>query len=267
MQKRTIVLSLLCMLLMMAAFALSPFFVWPVADEATVKKNGKLVVDCSHMEDGYVMVKGAVNSKRYKLRVKYGQTTLTYDMNNAGEYEIIPLQMGSGQYAISLYVNTGEKKYATAGSVKIKVQLVAENAAMLIPNQYVYYGETSPVVALSQEICEGLSTPREKYQAITAYIKRQFHYDYLKAATVTPGAMPSIDACLQTKSGICQDLAAMSAAMLRVQGIPTRFVVGYINKQYHAWNVVDLDGEEILYDPTAALGGVSGGQYSVERYY
>ena len=62
--------------------------------------------------------------------------------------------------------------------------------------------------------------------------------------------------------------AALAACMLRVQGIPTRLMVGYAGRMNHAWNMVLINGEEVLYDPTIELNAVESGQtYTVERYY
>lgn len=58
------------------------------------------------------------------------------------------------------------------------------------------------------------------------------------------------------------------ACMLRVQGIPTRLMIGYAGKMYHAWNTVIINGEEVLYDPTLELSAIDRGlTYTVERYY
>ena len=77
-----------------------------------------------------------------------------------------------------------------------------------------------------------------------------------------------MDRCYETRKGICQDLAAMAACMLRVQGIPTRLMIGYAGKMYHAWNTVIINGEEVLYDPTLELSAIDRGlTYTVERYY
>ncbi len=153
------------------------------------------------------------------------------------------------------------------GAVTLSVSLKNENAAFLAPNQWVNYTEGSSALALSDQICEGLGSDKEKYEAVRAYIKKNFVYDYIKALNISNGTMPDIEGCLSSHSGICQDLAALAACMLRVQGIPAKFVIGYIGKQYHAWVVVLLDGQEILFDPTADIGGVGRGSYSVERIY
>ena len=67
--------------------------------------------------------------------------------------------------------------------------------------------------------------------------------------------------------GICQDLAAVTACMLRVQGVPARLVIGYADKYYHAWNTVVVNGEEVFFDPTHAVGAIDAKKYQTERMY
>ena len=65
--------------------------------------------------------------------------------------------------------------------------------------------------------------------------------------------------------GICFDYAALMAAMLRSQRIPTKLQVGYAGEAYHAWiscyvdeigwvdNMISFDGKDwSLMDPTLA---------------
>lgn len=241
---------------------------WPEAPGSDVRSNGTLTVDMSHASDGYVMVSGTSSGKRLKFRMVKGETVYTYDLDNSGAFEAFPLQLGSGSYTCTLYENVKGNSYAQAGQVKVSVELEQEYAAFLWPNQYVDYDEETPAVELSFELCEGLTTDREKFEAIRTYIAQNYMYDFVKALSVTGGILPDIDYCMETRMGICQDLSAMAACMLRVQGIPTKLVIGYADNNYHAWNSVLIDGEEILYDPTVELAAMAGNsRYTVERYY
>lgn len=250
------------------AAALYAGLVWPSADGKKTYKDSGLVVDASHAESGYIMVKGPKSKKRLKLRIVKGDITMTYDLNQNGKYEVFPLQMGSGSYSVTLYQNASGKKYSQVGKTKFKTELTDELAAYLCPNQYVDYTPGSKAVALSDKICSGKNTPKERYSAIREYIKGNYVYDYIRATTLKSGELPDMDYVIDKKMGVCQDLAALACCMLRVQGIPTEFVVGYANKTYHAWCVVHLDGETILYDPTADCNGIpKNAKYTVERYY
>lgn len=55
-----------------------------------------------------------------------------------------------------------------------------------------------------------------------------------------------IEETFETQKGICYDYAALFAAMLRSQGIPTKLMKGFTDNvdEYHAWNEVWLSDEE-----------------------
>lgn len=234
------------------------------------KKNGSLVVDYSHIDQGYVMVKGAKGKKKLKLRVKYEDTTLTYDINTSGEYEVLPLQFGSGKYTFALYKNVSGKKYAEEGKVTLKAEIPDELTAFLYPNQYVDYTADTAAVKEAARICEGMTDQAKIYKTICDYMKSHFAYDYIKASTLgkETGQLPQIDESWDKHMGVCQDLSAIMVAMLRSQGVPARLMVGYLNgKTYHAWVTAVVNGEEEFFDPTAALNAVSNGTYTVERFY
>lgn len=242
--------------------------VWPEATGEAKRSKGDLTVDYSNAADGYVMVKAKSSKKRLKLRMTLSGTTLTYDLNTDGEYEAFPLQLGSGEYSFELFRNVSGNRYAQAGSMKLRLEPSSDDIAFLSPNCYVPYTQDSRAVSLSEEICGGLTTDREKLDAVREYVRANFVYDYVKAATITKGSMPDIDMLLDKRMGICQDLSAFVACVLRVQGIPTQFVIGYADKNYHAWNSVLVDGEYRLVDLTAELNAVARNvTYTVERFY
>ena len=250
------------------AAALLENVIWPEASGENVLKSSELTVDCSHADLGYIMVKGA-SKKGLKVRVSKNGSQLMYDLNPNGEWEVFPLQMGDGKYNISLFTNVSGNKYASSGSVDLNVKVTNPATVYLITNQYVEYTPDTEAVAKSEELCEGLTTDEEKFEAIRTYIRDNYAYDFDKARTVTGGTLPSIDYLWEEGMGICQDLAATAACMLRVQGIPTQLVIGYVNRNYyHAWNSVLIDGKQILYDPTADLGAIPADpSYTVERFY
>ena len=241
----------------------------PEASGLLEQRCEEAVIDYSHTEDGYVMVQyTAETDRRLKVRITRGDVIFTYDLNGAGEYEVLPLQLGSGGYRCTLYKCVQGNRYAQEGRVDFSANMENEESAFLCPNQYVDYGPDSAAVALSMEICQGLEGDSEKFEAIKKYLTRNFVYDFVKAATVAPGAMPDMDGCLEKRMGICQDLAALAASMLRVQGIPAKLVIGYADANYHAWNSVLVDGEYRLMDITSEINAISKNvTYTVERFY
>lgn len=241
---------------------------WPMEPGSQIQTSGKLRADLSNAKDGYFMAAlTAPSNHKMKMRVQKGETTLTYDLNQKGDYEVFPLQLGSGHYDILLYENVSGKKYSQAGYLGLDVTLTREDAAFYYPNQYVDYDLLSKAVAKADELCAGKSS-LEIYEILCDFMKTSFVYDYVKAATVKAGQLPDIDGSYDKKMGVCQDLSAIFCCMLRTQGIPARLIIGYADKQYHAWTVTEINGKEYFFDPTAALNAISSVKdYSVERYY
>lgn len=252
----------------LGAFALFEGIVWPHADGDRVREKGSLTLDVSNAADGYVMARCDETSSRMKLRMEKGGSTYTYDLNGAGDYEIFPLQMGSGSYTCTLFKNVTGNKYSKEAEVSFDVELNNKNAAYLCPSQYVYYTEDSPAVKMSEEICAGLETDIEKVRAIRDFMVDGFIYDFVRAATTKSFYLGDVDGCFDTRMGLCQDIAVVAACMLRVQGIPTQLVIGYANNIYHAWNNVLIDGEYKRLDITLEIGGIAKNcVYTPERYY
>ncbi|MBQ6517523.1 MAG: hypothetical protein IJI14_02315 [Anaerolineaceae bacterium] len=241
---------------------------WPADPGSQIKTSGKLRADLSNAQEGYFLASiTSPSNHKMKMRVQKGDVTLTYDLNQKGDYEVFPLQLGSGHYDILLYENVSGKKYSQAGYLGLDVTLSREDAAFYYPNQYVDYDLVSKAVAKADELCAGKSS-LEIYEILCDFMKNTFVYDYVKAATVKAGQLPDIDGSYDKKMGVCQDLSAIFCCMLRTQGIPARLIIGYADKQYHAWTVTEINGKEYFFDPTAALNAISSVKdYSVERYY
>jgi len=240
---------------------------WPEASGTVRKTKGEFTVDASNTDRGYFMAKRTATSSSLKMRVARGNGLYTYDLTADGQYDVFPLQMGDGTYTCSLYRNVSGNKYSKEAEVEFSVTLDEEFIPYLYPSQYVHYTMESEAVLMSEKICEGLQTDEEKYEAIIAYIRENFSYDYERARANPGFYLGDIEKCFKTRKGLCQDLAALAACMLRVQGIPTQMVIGYADKQYHAWNSVFIDNEYRHLDVTAEVTGVAAKVYTVDRWY
>ena len=227
-KKRVTVCAVLILAACVALIAIAIGLNLPEATGKTVKKDGKLTVDCSNMSEGYIMVKGKKSSKRLKVQISTAGAKLNYDLNGDGEYEVFPLQFGSGKYQVALFENASGKKYAKEGTVKLNVKMPDELSCFTYPNQYVSYNGDTPCVQYASELCSGMTDQADIYKAVCSYITSNFVYDFIKSVTVKPGQLPQIDECWNTKMGICQDLSAMTCAMLRSQGIPARLMIGTV---------------------------------------
>lgn len=210
----------------------------PQASGTQVQNNGKAIIDYSNAKDGYIMVQvPTAGDKRIKVKVKGPSgVEYTYDLRR-GVYETLPLSDGNGNYKVTVFENVSGTSYATILAADVSAQLKDQFAPFLLPNQYVNYSAQSQVVSVAaSEIAKaGAGTTLQKVEAVYKYVVNNFTYDKAKAQSVQSGYLPNVDTVLASKKGICFDYAAVMAAMLRSQGIPTKLVVGFSKDVYHAW--------------------------------
>jgi len=241
---------------------------WPAASGTNVLEDGALHVDASNISDGYFEASSLMTGEhRLKMRVEKEDMTLTYDLEAGGEQQTFPLQLGDGEYQVTLYENVGGKKYAQAGHVSLSVQLSDPLSPFLYTNQYVRYRPEDPVMAEAAQMSQA-QAGEGLYHSVHDYLIGGYLYDYVKAITVGTGELPDIAACYETKTGICQDLSALTVCLLRSGGVPAKLVIGYADDNYHAWVLAYPDGREVFFDPTAELDAIAAPKnYDVERWY
>ncbi len=268
----TVRLLVFALLLCAAFFALGEVLM-PEAPGTKVRTDGKLTVDSSHSADGYIMVKAEKDKKRMKLRVTAGDSALNYDINSDGTFEVFPLQYGRENYTVALYRNVEGKKYKEVGQVTVSPkEMEDELRCFLFPNQYVNYREDTECVQAACDLCGDMTDSAEIFRAVCRYVVSNFTYDYVKSMTVKPGTLPDIEYCWKNRKGICQDLSAVTCAMLRSQGVPARLVIGTLSSgrssTAHAWVLAVVNGKDTFFDPTAELGACSAKDtYTTERWY
>ncbi|MBQ8137248.1 MAG: hypothetical protein IJ174_07440, partial [Clostridia bacterium] len=159
MRRRQILTALLmaflaAVLLTAIGYAAGSTAKWPAKVSNTLKKNGKLSVDATNITEGYFQAAVTKKTnKRLKLRVVKGKTTLDYDLNGDADFEVFPLQLGSGKYELTLYEQISGSKYSVAGSVSFNAKLTSEEICFLYPNQYVNYNKKTDAVAKADELC------------------------------------------------------------------------------------------------------------------
>ena len=234
---RLILCAALVLVLCTAIVAAASGLKLPEASGKSVKKDGKMTIDCSNMSEGYIMVKAKKTSKKLRVRVSTAGAKLLYWLNGDGEFEVLPLQFGSGKYKVELFENVSKKEYSKEGTVKLTAKMDDELSCFLYPNQYVNYDENTACVKFAGELCKDMTDQGDIYKAVCTYVLQNFIYDYIKSVSVQSMSqqMPDIDYCWDNRMGICQDLSAMTCAMLRSQGIPARLMIGTVGANtYHA---------------------------------
>jgi transglutaminase-like putative cysteine protease len=139
---------------------------------------------------------------------------------------------------------------------------------------------SSEVLALAGRLTHGKTTAFDKAIALQDYFTNPangFIYD-LNATEPGPGQDP-LDAFLQGKHGFCEQYATAMAALLRVEGIPSRVAVGFTAGQpvpghrgtysvttsdAHAWPEAWFQGSGwVRFEPTPGAVGATQPDYTV----
>ena len=195
-----------------------------------------VLLDLSHTADGYFGVRYSGSSEKVKLQITTEDSiTYTYSLPADGSDVIVSFADGDGAYRIGVYTNIEGTLYATEYVTEVTVALTDEFSPFLYPNQYVWFTADSAAVAAAAELAAPADTDLDVVNLVYNYVVENVTYDYDKAESVESGYLADVDETLETGKGICLDYAALMAAMLRSQGIPTRMEVGYAGTAYHAW--------------------------------
>lgn len=223
-----------------------------------------VTIDASHISEGYIMVSYTGTNEKVKLQLTGpDEVVYTYDLH--GDYETFPLTAGSGSYTVGVFENIEGTSYSTLFTQTIDVKIDDEFGPYLYANQYVNFDGDSKVVEKAEELSKPCNDDLEVIEQVYNYMISNFTYDYDKAESVQSGYLPDVDEIFEAQTGICFDYAAVMAAMLRSQRIPTRLEVGYAGDVYHAWistyieeqgwvnGIIQFDGKNWeLMDPTFA---------------
>lgn len=234
------------------------------ADGTVTYGNEGVTIDASHISEGYIIVSYTGTNEKVKLQITGpDEVVYTYDLH--GDYETFPLTAGSGSYTVGVFENIEGTSYSTLFTQTIDVKIDDEFGPYLYANQYVNFNGDSKVVEKAEELSKPCNDDLEVIEQVYNYMISNFTYDYDKAESVQSGYLPDVDEVFEAQTGICFDYAAVMAAMLRSQRIPTRLEVGYAGDVYHAWistyieeqgwvnGIIQFDGKNWeLMDPTFA---------------
>jgi len=200
--------------------------------------------DFSHTSQGTVGFQ-VESEKKIVVQVCHEDLKYNYHVAIDGSLTYVPAQLGNGTYEFRVLQNSVDTKYIELASKKVEIQTDDEFAAFLRPNMIVNFNENSECVKVAAELASKATSEKNFIKSVYEYMQDNMSYDDAFASTVTEGYIPDPDRTLKTKTGICFDFAALTAAMLRSQGIPTKLITGYVGEDglYHAWNSMYLKSE------------------------
>lgn len=228
---------------------------------STLAASGVIDIDKESVQQGIIKVKFDTGSeKKIKLKIQNGEEKYYYNLSNNQEYVNFPLQLGDGNYSISIYENTVGNKYRRLFTEKVVVKIESEKELYLNSIQLVNWNQENEAILLAGKLVEEARenkeirlndvtvelTESEITSVLYNYVVKNIKYDYEKIKTLKYDYVPSIDSTIETGTGICYDYSSLLASMLRSQGVATKLIKGYTTwtSVYHAWNEVYISDED-----------------------
>jgi len=205
------------------------------------------------IETGILSVQYSVpTSKPTKIMIENGGERAFYSLLSDRTEENFPLNMGDGQYKISILEQVSGNQYRSIKSETIQVSIKDITTLHLGSIQEIRWNEDMEAIKKAGELTEGLTSDLEKVKAIYKYMISNVSYDYAKIPTLTSSYLPDVEQTFYSNKGICYDYSSLFAAMVRSIGVPAKMAKGYAPgiDEYHAWNEVLIEGEWKTVDTT-----------------
>jgi len=178
--------------------------------------------------------------------------------------DIAHFRFGPGKYKVTVYVPEidqdigGMFQYTSAYSLEHEVTGI-EDERDILPSRGVE-SDSEEIIKKAESLIKGLSTEREKAEAIYKFVATHVAYDVEKYELDIFHPDDSAIETLETGEGICQDYAFLALALLRSVDIESRYVQGFAGDR-HAWVELKVDGDWIEMDPTWGAGYVDGDEF------
>lgn len=264
---------------------------WATPSLIAHAENGVAIDD---NKDGTVKVTYSnTNNKKIAITVKKdgANTQYSYFITAESIDTNIPLTSGNGTYKVSVLKNVEDSRYTPLSSEEVDLSLSDQKSAFLTSNQMINWNSKNKAVKKANKLSRKYKSQYSKIKVIYKYIVTNYHYDYAKYYQNLSGNLayytPDVDVIFSEKKGICYDISALTACMMRSVGIQTKMVTGYPNTeyydgtQYHAWNkvytkkykkwvVLDVTCDMCLYEQGIKYNRLSmkkkASQYSKVRY-
>lgn len=208
-------------------------------------------VNIANNGNGTVTVKyDNENQKKIAVTVKKtGQDSqYNYFVSDTDVNLSVPLTAGNGTYQVSVLKNIKDSQYSPLMSTEVKLELKDSKSAYLTSNDMIRWSKKNAAIKKANKLTKKYKSQENKIKVLYKYLVKNYDYDYAKFSKNTSGNLayytPDISKTYKSKKGICYDMSALTASMMRSVGVHTKMVTGYPKSkyyngsQYHAWNQV-----------------------------
>lgn len=210
-------------------------------------------IDNSEKNKGLIKIgyKGQ-SSEKVKVMIEKDGNRYVYPLVPDGKIVGFPLQMGNGEYKVSVLTNVTDNRYAYVKSETFDTIISNPNDVYMNSIQLISWDDESKAVRKNNELVGNETNVGEKIDIAYDFIINNISYDYDKVELLHPNYIPYPDKTIEELKGICYDYASLLAAMKRSEAIPVKLVKGYSTHVdgYHAWNEILINGEWVVVDTT-----------------
>jgi len=180
------------------------------------------------------------------------EATRYYYKLTEGENEVnVPLTRGAGTYKIRICKVLSTGKASVLKTKEVTLTESASEEVFDVSNIIVDYTAKATYIKKAASLTKSCKTETAKVKKIYKYIITNYAYDYelLSVKASTSYYTPINLNTYKRKLGICYDISALFAAMLRSVGVEARVVTGYTPnvKEYHAWTQIWDSSKEKWY--------------------
>ena len=178
-------------------------------------------------------------------------------INNYSFDHFFYLRFGPGKYEISISVpeitstkNNFFRYYEVAKFEMLST--IEQDKRDILPSRGVE-SDSPQIIELANNLIKDKISERDKTKAIYDFVANNISYDVTKFQNEDFNWDDSALKTLELKTGVCQDYAYLTIALLRAVNIEARFVEGYTTDR-HAWVEARVDGRWLTMDPTWGAG-------------
>lgn len=236
--------------MLFAMIGLLAFLIWTPAVQAESSADW---LGLEQLDRGVIAIRyESTPGVKTKLMIAKGQDKYTYGLSPSKRQEEFPLQMGNGDYKITILEQVKGTTYKAVREGAVKLQLTNGSQVFLNSVQNIHWNEQDKAAQLAKELTRSAQSDQEKVQAIYEYIISTIRYDHALAASELTEYLPDSSRTIAGRKGMCYDYASLFASMLRSVDVPTKLVMGtsdYVDI-YHAWNEIYLGGKWVTIDTT-----------------
>ncbi len=200
---------------------------------------------------------------RNALRSRWKSVTVTYSShgNNMADIEAIAAELMDHALAETDRPDEGDYLRQQYGGYEIKYGYTEDNGEYayeltIIPEYYSTVGQEEKVDEAVREITADIGgSEYERIRAVCDHLKDNVSYDKAAAKSGSNRLKATAYAALIQHRAVCQGYAVAAYRLLRECGIDARIVTGTVTREdgseeYHAWNLVGLDGKYYELDVT-----------------